>query len=402
MKPFQVLVKPAAGDCNLACEYCFYRSTTPELYPDQKKHRMSREVMELLVKDLLSYRFAETIFSWQGGEPTLMGLDFFEDVIRAQMDNGKGGQVVGNALQTNGILINDDWARFLSRYKVVVGLSLDGPRDVHDRFRKSAGGGPTFDRVMEAAEVMKRRGVAFNILCVVNRYNQDLGREVFRFFKAQGFDYIQFIPCLETHPESCEVMPFSATPDGLARFFCRVFEEYAAEGFPRVSERNFDALLSMHVTGSPGLCTFEDKCGSYLVVEYNGDIYPCDFFVEEKWRLGNLGDKRLGEFFEHPLMHKFAAAKQKVPAECRRCRWYAWCFGGCLKDRLPHRADGPGKSRFCESYLAMFECSQEKMEKWAEMVRQRDGQAEQEGKRPGRNAPCPCGSGKKYKKCCGA
>lgn len=398
MKPFQLLVKPAAGDCNLACEYCFYRRTTPCLYPSEKTHRMSRETMEAMVKDLLSHRFPETIFCWQGGEPTLMGLEFFQEVIAAQMRHGKGGQVVGNAFQTNGIMIDGEWADFFARYKVVVGLSLDGPRQVHDHYRKNIGGGGTFEKVMDTVELFRRYGVAFNILCVVNRMNQDKGREVYRFFRAQGFDYIQFIPCLETNPETGGIAGFSATPEGLGEFFCDVFEEYRQNGFPRISERNFDAVLNLHLTGSPGVCTFDGNCGAYLVVEYNGDVYPCDFFVEDGWKLGNICDGPLAGFFKHPLMKKFAAARHSLDPECRGCPRLSWCHGGCLKDRLPHHADAPGRTHFCGSYRKLFECTDSQMENWAASVRAERAQCRE---RPGRNDPCPCGSGRKYKKCCG-
>jgi uncharacterized protein len=408
MKPFQLLVKPAAGDCNLACDYCFYRETTPHLYPAEPRHRMSVEIMDAVVKDLLSHRFPETIFCWQGGEPTLMGLDFFEAVIEAQMRHGKGGQVVGNAFQTNGILVNDDWARFFARYQVVVGLSLDGPREVHDHYRKNAGGAGTFERVMAAAETLRRHAVSFNILCVVNRMNQERGREVYRFLRAHGFDYLQFIPCLETGPDG-GIMPFSATPAGLGRFYREVFDCYRKDGFSRVSERTFDAVLSLHLTGRPNVCTLGERCGEYLVVEYNGDVYPCDFFVDREWRLGNVMDKKLADFFSHPLMKTFAARKGEVAAECRECGREPWCHGGCLKDRLPGRASGPGRTHFCESYRALFDATDRDMKQWAEEIGAQQAAGPVEASRaeagparaPGRNDPCPCGSGKKFKKCCG-
>jgi uncharacterized protein len=319
------------------------------------------------------------------------------------MKHGKAGQVVGNAFQTNGMLIGEGWARFFAEYKVVVGLSLDGPRAVHDNYRKNLGGAGTFERVMETAELFQRHGVAFNILCVINRLNQDQGRTVYRFFRSHGFDYIQFIPCLETDPESGEVLPFSATPDGLARFFREVFEEYKRDGFPEVSERNFDAVMNMHLSGKPNMCTFDSQCGGYLVVEYNGDVYPCDFFVESEWKLGNIREKKLAEFFNHPLMKGFVGTKEKTPGECGGCKWLSWCHGGCLKDRLPDRARGTGRSWFCDSYKALFESSYNDMEQWCAMINDRaeEGDRAPSDKKAGRNDPCPCGSGKKYKRCCG-
>ncbi len=365
---------------------------------------MDLETMEIVVRDLLSYRFPETVFCWQGGEPTLMGLDFFEKVVKTQMENGKGGQVVGNAFQTNGVLIDGDWADFLARYRFVVGLSLDGPRDVHDHYRKNLAGAGTFDKVMDAAELMRSRGVAFNILSVVNRVNQDQGRKVYRFLRSQGFDFIQFIPCLETDPDTGEVTEFSATPGGLGRFFEEIFDEYKRDGFPRVSERNLDALMNLHICGRPQMCTFDQQCGGYLVIEHNGDVYPCDFFVESRYRLGNARKRKLAEFFDHPVMKKFAAGKKKVPPDCGACPWFSWCVGGCQKDRLPDRAEGVGRTYFCESYKRLFDSTYKDMEKWTAPLKEeaeRQAPPRTSGK-IGRNDPCPCGSGKKYKKCCGA
>jgi len=394
----------------LACEYCFYRETTPVLYPEQKRHRMTVETMDHVVSDLLSYRFPETVFCWQGGEPTLMGLDFYKATVESQMKHGKSGQSVGNAFQTNGILVNEDWARFFADYKFVVGLSLDGPREVHDRFRRTVGGEGTFDRVMSAAELLRKHDVAFNILCVVNSFNQDRAREVYRFFRAHNFDYIQFIPCLETDPQTGEVLPFSATPEGLACFFKEAFDEYKRDGFPEVSERNFDALLNIHLAGNPNMCTFGKRCGEYLVVEHNGDVYPCDFFVEDRWKLGNVREKKLADFFAHPLMKSFARAKSQRPAECEKCEWLEWCYGGCLKDRLPYRASGTGKTWFCKAYRELFSSTCPDMEKWVKEYREKEAQQAQAAEmaavqapsgKVGRNDPCPCGSGLKYKKCCG-
>ena len=399
MEPFQLLIKPASGECNLACDYCFYRGVTPELYPGQKKRRMSPDLAQRFVADLMSHRFAETVFSWQGGEPTLMGLEFFSQVVEFQQRYGVPGQVVGNALQTNGLLLDRDWARFLARYKFLVGLSLDGPRKIHDHFRRSAGGSGSFDRVMAAADLMASEGVAFNILCVVNRANQDQGAEVYRFFQDQGFDHVHFIPCLETDPRTGRVTDFSATPDGLKRFFVEVFDHYRRDGFQGTRERNFDALLSLHLTGRAGMCAYDGACGQYLVVEYNGDIYPCDFFVQEEWRLGNVTERPLARFFEHPLMKEFQAARGMVPAECLECDFGQWCRGGCLKDRLPHLASLAGRSVFCRAIKRCFQMPEIHRKTYARSMEQAGG-ATGPPRNIGRNDPCYCGSGLKYKKCC--
>jgi len=400
MKPFQLLIKPASGDCNLACEYCFYRDVA-SLYPDGRR-RMSRERAEALIREMLCYRFPETVFSWQGGEPTLMGLDFFSHVVACQMRHGRPGQVVGNALQTNGLLLDRQWARFLARYRFLVGLSLDGPQEVQDRYRRSPGGTGSFDRVMAAAELLASEGVAFNILSVVSRAGQDRGAEIYRFFRSQGFYHLHFIPCLETDPATGRIADFSATPEGLTRFFSELFELQRAEGLMAVSERNLDAFFRLRLGGKAGLCTLDGACGDYLVVEHNGDIFPCDFFVEEAWRLGNLDEGRLADFFEHPLMKRFREARGLVPGECQACALGRSCRGGCLKDRIPHRAAAAGKSHFCEAIRKLYAMTQPSP---GAAVREIDP-ARPAAMPPnrtalaGRNAPCPCGSGLKYKRCC--
>ena len=400
MNPFQLLIKPASGDCNLACEYCFYRDAA-SLYPDGRR-RMSRERAETLIREMLSYRFPETVFVWQGGEPTLMGLDFFSHVAACQMRHGRTGQVVGNALQTNGLLLDREWARFLARYRFLVGLSLDGPQEVHDRYRRSPVGAGSFDRVMAAAELLASEGVAFNILSVVSRAGQDRAAEIYRFFRSQGFDHLHFIPCLETDPATGRIADFSATPEGLTRFFSELLELQRAEGLMAVSERNLDAFFRLRLEGKAGVCTLDGACGDYLVVEHNGDIFPCDFFVEKTWRLGNLDEGRLADFFEHPLMMRFREARGLVPGECQACDLGRSCRGGCLKDRFPHRAAATGKSRFCEAIKKLYAMTQPSLEAAVRGIDPARSAVHLTGRTApeGRNSPCPCGSGLKYKKCC--
>ncbi len=400
MNPFQLLIKPASGDCNLACEYCFYRDAV-SLYPDGRR-RMSRERAEALIREMLSYRFPETIFSWQGGEPTLMGLDFFSHVVACQMRHGRPGQVVGNALQTNGLLLDREWACFLARYRFLVGLSLDGPKEVHDCYRIGAGGAGSFERVMAASELLASEGVAFNILSVVSRAAQDRATRIYRFFRSRGFDHLHFIPCLETDPATGRIADFSATPEGLTRFFSEIFKLQRAEGHMAASERNLDAFLRLRLEGKAGICTMDGACGDYLVVEHNGDIFPCDFFVEKDWRLGNLDDGRLADFFHQPLMKRFREARGLITHECRACDLVRSCRGGCLKDRLPDRAAAAGKSHFCETIKKLYQMT----EPFPEVAARGLDPARPASIPPhrtapaGRNAPCPCGSGLKYKKCC--
>lgn len=325
-REFQLLIKPVGADCNLRCEYCFYLRAG-ELYPELKRHIMPDPVLETVIRGLLSYRFPQTVFAWQGGEPTLAGLDFFRRVVELEQQYGASGQSVGNALQTNGILINDAWCRLFRDYQFLIGLSLDGPEEIHNRFRRNIGGRGTWHKVMAAAQRMNAHQVAFNILCVVNTENVRLGADLLRWFVEQGFIYIQFIPCVE------KWSPHSVSAEALGDFLCDTFDYWSKEGFGRVSVRDFDAMLTAHVNAGPPLCIYGRTCNNYIVVEHNGDVYPCDFFVYEKWKLGNVMDRPLASFLDSETYKRFAYQKNKVPA-CRACPYRAWCHGGCQKDRL--------------------------------------------------------------------
>ena len=353
MKPFQLLVKPVSADCNSRCAYCFYRRAEA-LYPESPRHRMSNETLEKMVREFLALGQPESVFSWQGGEPTLAGLDFFEEVVRLERHYGVGGQVVGNALQTNGLLLDERWAEFLARYQFLVGLSLDGPEAVHNTFRKNAAGEGHFDQVLAAAELLRAAGVAFNILAVVSTANVGRAAEVYRFFRGQGFRFIQFVPCLERDPSGEGLTPFSITPEAYGKFLCELWDAWMQDGIPEVSIRDFDSYLSRRLQGKHRLCTYQPHCGQYLVVEHNGDVYPCDFFVDAERRLGNLADRRLDEFLRLPAGNAFARAKAPGDAECIKCTWRSHCHGGCQKDRLTPAGTPAGRSRFCEAYRAFF------------------------------------------------
>ncbi len=404
-REFQLLIKPASADCNAACEYCFYtRVNTEGMYPAAPVHRMSLDVLERMTHELLSYRFRNTVFSWQGGEPTLMGLEFFQHAVRLQEQHGLPGQAVGNALQTNGILIDDDWARFLARYRFLVGLSLDGPEDVHDTYRKTKSGSGTWQQVMRAVDRCRTHGVNFNILTVVNDVNQHRARDVYHWMvDEQGFDYLQFIPCIELDPSTGAIARFSASPAGYGQFLCDLFDEwYESGGYRTVSIRTFDSVLNYYVTGRSTMCIFGPTCDVYLVVEHTGDIYPCDFFVRPELHLGNLMDQPLERFFDHPIHEKFARAKvRNVHPECRTCEWWDLCHAGCQKDRIAADGYEPTRTYFCESYKRLFAHAHTRFKVLADEVRRRRAAyAVPPGAKIGRNDPCPCGSGRKYKHCC--
>jgi len=358
-KPFQLLIKPVGADCNLRCKYCFYLRAH-ELYAAEGRHIMSDEVLERMISGLLRYRFPETVFAWQGGEPTVAGLDFFKRAVEVEQKHGAPGQSVGNGLQTNGILLDDEWCRFLHDYHFLVGLSLDGPKEVHDALRVDMGGHGTWDKVMASARRMEQNEVEYNILCVVNSLNVKLGKDLLRWFIDQGFNYLQFIPCIEPG------LDLNVPPEAYGEFLCDVFDYWAKEGFGKVSIRDFDAMLTQQMHGVSPLCTFGRVCNHYIVIEHTGDVYPCDFFVYDEWRLGNVMDAPLHTFMETEKYRLFAYQKDKVPA-CRGCTWRSICHGGCQKDRVATGAF-TDPTPLCAAYQRFFEHAMPKFKKLAKRV----------------------------------
>jgi len=348
-RPFQLLIKPASADCNARCAYCFYLRVGDEVYTE-RRHRMSDEVLERLVSSFLGLRLPLSVFSWQGGEPTLMGLPFFERVVELQKKHGRGGQLVGNALQTNGLVIDAKWARFLGQYRFLIGLSLDGPREVHNHYR-----GKTFHKVMRAARLLREHHVAFSVLCCVSQANAGRGGEVYRWFVENGFFALQFIPIVETDPATGELADFAITGEEYGRFMCEVFDEWAAQGWGKISVRLFDAMLSRAVGAPIHYCPLGERCDSYLVVEHNGDVYPCDFYVRPELKLGNIMEGELPAFFDTKEAQAFSAAKKDYGDECASCEYLDMCYGGCQKDRLDGR-----RSSLCAGYKMFFEHTQAK------------------------------------------
>jgi uncharacterized protein len=355
MQPFTLLIKPSGSDCNVDCAYCFYKSRAPQV--GTGRQRMSAEVLETLVKDYLGLRFPLSGFAWQGGEPTLMGLDFYRRAVELQKQYGGAGQEVGNSLQTNALLLdNADWCKFLAENKFLVGISIDGPRELHDHYRLDLGGHGTWERVMRAIECCREHKVEFNTLTLVNHLTADHPDEVFDFLLALGSRYLQFIPCVEVDPESGRVAEFSATPKQYGDFLCRVFDRWLAFGPERLSIRDFDSILSHCIAGRPTLCTFDRQCSQYIVVEHTGDVFPCDFFVEPKWRLGNIRETPIQELAACARKKAFARLKQDLATKCLVCRYLPMCRGGCLKDRAAFDKDNLGReSYFCESYRRFFD-----------------------------------------------
>jgi len=354
MQPFTLLIKPTGSDCNLDCKYCFYKDRAPEI--GRGRQRMSDKVLEKLIKDYMQLRFPMAGFAWQGGEPTLMGLDFYKKAVELQQEYGSPGRQVSNSLQTNAILLDDRWCQFLHDYKFLVGISIDGPKELHDYYRKDFSGAGTFDKVMSAIEKCKEYKVEFNTLTLLNDKNVEHPERLFDFLVGQGIRYLQFIPCVELDPLTGRTADFSITPEQYGEFLCRIFDRWYDYGPQNISIRDFDSILSYCITGQHTICTFNKQCSQYIVVEHTGDCFPCDFFVEPKWRLGNIFETPIEKIAAGARKREFARAKQNLCNKCLLCRHLDVCRGGCMKDRIPFDKENFGReSYFCESYKRFFD-----------------------------------------------
>ncbi|MHA1732427.1 MAG: anaerobic sulfatase maturase [Promethearchaeota archaeon] len=392
--PFQLLVKPVSGRCNLRCSYCFYRDV-PSLFPGKTAGVMSDEILRTFIRKYLALGFKENVFVWQGGEPTLAGLEFFERVVTYQQEFGRN-QVVGNALQTNGQVIDEAWGQFLADYKFLVGLSIDGPKPVHDAAR----GAGSHDKATRALRLLTKLGVPVNILSVIHRGNAGKVVESYQYLRTLPTPFLQFIPALDNDPVTGKPTPHSISPKVYGDALCRLFDEWKARDSGRVSVRTFDFVINT-MLGLPGnVCTFMESCAPYLVVEHDGGVYPCDFFVRPKNLLGNVVEDPLeGLFVERE--GSFSTRKAPRGTTCSGCAWLPLCHGGCLKDREFARNPHPSRSYLCTAYKRFFRHSFH----WFV------GKAREVGRRHGLepaiheffdvDGPCPCGSGKPLSKCGG-
>lgn len=367
MKPFSLLVKPASADCNLACEYCFYLDHS-SLYPETRRHRMSGEVLERMISTFMATDQPQYAFGWQGGEPTLCGVDFFRKVTDLQQKYGRRGVSVANGLQTNATLIDDEFARHLARYNFLVGVSLDGPADVHNRYRKTPAGRGSHARVLAGIRRLAKRGVEFNILTLVSAANVTRPREVYRYLKDSGFMYHQYIPCTE-FDEAGRLLDFAITGDEWGEFLCGVFDEWIAGDARRVSVRLFDEILAYYVNGQATVCRMGSDCRRYFVVEYNGDVYPCDFFVEPDLRLGNVLSDSWEDLQASPVYERFGRSKAAVNPLCTECEYLDVCAGDCLKHRFHGNRDPRSLSWLCPGWKRFYAHALPRLKEIADKIR---------------------------------
>ncbi len=371
--PFHVMTKPMGPRCNIDCQYCYYLEKE-KLYPDEKRFRMSDEVLERYVRDLIDAGVragqSEIEFAWQGGEPTMLGVEFFEKVVALQKQYAPEGVRITNTFQTNGTLLDDEWGAFLADQNFLIGISIDGPREIHDKYRRDRAGRGTFDKVMKGLEVLQRHKVDYNILTTVHRENAIKGKEVYKFIKTLGTQHIQFIPIVERRAASGGlaaapqvdsdptnvISEWSVTPRAYGKFLCDVFDVWYRKDIGKVFIQFFENQVGMWMGRPASLCVFAETCGAGLAMEHNGDVFACDHFVYPEFKLGNIMETSLGELAWSEQAETFGNNKRDtLTAQCQRCEFRFACNGGCPKHRILTSKDGePGHNYFCESYTMFF------------------------------------------------
>lgn len=421
-----VMAKPTGSVCNIDCTYCFYLEKEA-LYPERNtRWQMSDETLERYICQHIDAQSGDNVtFAWQGGEPTMMGLAFFRRVI-ALCDKYANGKKITHALQTNGILLNDAWARFFAEHRFLIGLSIDGPAPLHNQYRVNRAGKGTHDRVMAAMALLKAHHVEFNTLTVVGKHNVEHAREVYEFLVAAGSRYIQFIPLVERlsndassalqlvlpGESAARLAPWTVPSWQFGDFLRQIFDVWVRRDVERVSVQMFDVAMAAWTGQPPVLCVHSATCGHAFALESNGDLYNCDHFVYPEHKLGNIHQQTIHELNHSERAIAFGEAKETtLTADCRRCEFRPVCHGGCPKHRFAVSPNGhPGHNYLCAGYKHFFKHITPYMNVWQQLLESgyppssiMQWLANEEPQAVAavrRNDPCPCGSGRKYKKCC--
>jgi uncharacterized protein len=419
---FHLLAKPTGAVCNLDCAYCFFLSKEM-LYPGSR-FRMADDLLELYLRQLIeSHQTPEVTIAWQGGEPTLMGLEFFRRSVELA-EGFAGGKRIAYTIQTNGTLLDDEWASFFREHDFLVGISIDGPRELHDAYRVDKGGRGSFDKVMQGIDLLREHEVEFNTLTTLHSANAGRPLEVYRFLRDDcGSRYHQYIPIIERVDDDegwsswrdrplytqtgQRVSSRSVTPEQYGRFLIEVFEDWVRGDVGEVYVQMFDVALANWVGTPPGLCVHSETCGLALALEHTGDLYSCDHFVEPAHRLGNIREKHMLELVSSQQQQVFGSDKRdQLPDYCLDCDVRFACHGGCPKDRFLETPDGDtGLNYLCAGYKAFFHHVERPMRIMARLIAANRAPSEivafyrAEDMKRGRNDPCPCGSGRKWKHC---
>lgn len=380
---FNLMIKPAGSLCNLDCHYCYYLDKA-EIYHGRQP-RMSEDMLETLTKQYIeSNDVPEVTFNWHGGEPLVMGLDFYRKAVEFQRKYASG-KIIHNTLQTNGTLVTPEWADFFRANDFLIGISIDGPADIHDKFRKDKGGQPTFNKVMHAVSLLRQRGVQFNTMTTVNKVSEGRGAEVYRFLKSIGSRYMQFMPVVEhvmypvdsqgrvlkkarpyiVSPETpgAYLARWSVSSEGFGKFMCDIFDEWWKGDVGRYFVNLFDATLAGYCGVQPGSCAYAATCGGNLVVEHNGDVYPCDHFVYPEYFSGNIESEHLRQIATSDRQRRFGLNKRNaLPSKCFACKYGLLCHGECPKHRFSKTDSGDtGLSALCSGYYMFFEHTSSRM-----------------------------------------
>ena len=381
---FNLMIKPIGSLCNLGCHYCYYLDKA-EIYGG-KQPRMTLEMLEKLTREYIAANdVPEVTFNWHGGEPLLMGLDFYRTAVDFQQKYADGKKI-HNTIQTNATLINREWAEFFRRNDFLVGVSLDGPADIHNKYRKDKGGQPSFDKVMAGLNILRQIGVEFNTMSTINKSSEGRGLEVYQFLKSIGSRYMQFMPVVE-HIKSklivdprepdARIAPWSVSSQGFGKFMCDIFDYWVRHDVGQYFVNLFDATLAGYCGAQPGTCAYAATCGGNTVIEHNGDVYPCDHFVYSKYLIGNIADRSLREMAMSEEQYRFGLEKRNnLPAKCFSCRYGNICHGECPKHRFSRTENGDtGLSALCGGYKMFYEHTEPYMLKMRELLMNRQSPA---------------------------
>jgi uncharacterized protein len=411
-REYQVFAKPIGARCNLDCHYCYYLNKE-HLYQNDESFIMPDDVLEEYIVQHIAASASQVInFSWHGGEPTLLGLDYFRKIVAMQRKHQPRDRRITNGMQTNGTLIDEEWCLFLAKEGFSVGLSLDGPEEIHDRYRVTKGNKPTFRQAMHGYDLLRQHQISCDILCVVHNLNAPYPIQVYQFFKQVKAQYVGFLPLVERQPDTERgVSDRTVSAESWGTFLCTIFDEWLLHDIGHVKVQIFEEATRTAFGEEHSLCIFRKTCGDIPVIEHNGDFFSCDHYADSGHRLGNIRETSLVELLESPQQKAFGEVKfDSLPSACRRCEVLAMCNGACPKDRFLQTNDGQaGLNYLCAGYKHFFTHCRPFVNELAKLwQRPREGQTPQQvqGIRVGthanigRNAPCPCGSGKKYKRCC--
>ena len=369
-KPLYVMLKPAGAHCNLACKYCYYLEKN-KLYPTAQRHLMSDEMLEQFTREYIEAQtMNQVLFTWHGGEPLLRSIDFYRKALSLQQKYA-GGRHIDNVIQTNGTLLTDEWCEFFAQNHWLVGISIDGPQPDHDHYRLTAAGKPSWKKVMQGIKLLKKHGVEWNAMAVVNAYNANHPLEFYRFFKENGCQFLQFTPIVErltrhedgrtlaslADKDEISLSEASVAPEQWGYFLCAIFEEWVRKDVGKIFVEIFDCTLANWMGISPGICAYSKECGHAGVMEHNGDVYSCDHFVFPEYKLGNIRDHSLIDMLYGEQQQEFSRLKHSsLPRQCKECDMEFACHGECPKNRfMKDKYGDSGLNYLCPGYYHYYQ-----------------------------------------------